>query len=493
MKANVRADAEPKRGTVLGTYEGKSADALVENNNQMTLGPDLWKNLFNSEEYKRDLARGMYIGFLGHPDDVGCQDFRNGCIVMREGKYLEDTGEVWARFDLIDTPVGRIVKAFQDAGVTFGISVRGAGDIDGNGQVDPDTFVFRGFDLVAFPAYDDAIPTFSEIAASHDVDKQVKYKGICSAISKNISSVTSSTAIEILQNTVGKTSKPYEVLQQRKEEIEASSQDYSPIDLSQQKLAGMTELYLGQVQANKKLEKRLQAVMEQNKILSSANIHMERQIQASKRIMAAQLKDATSMLDDVEAKHKTAVSANTRLKETLTKVRASNDKASRNYDTLNRQYQDLNLRYNKVTHTLDQIRKDNLNYQQKINSSTAEIQSKSETISKLERKLQETVLAASKVEKGTSNLGARVRELETEIETSTKLVEQYQEAYAELYASALGVHLDNIPVTASTTVAELKQKINSGTSTCNIAVNPDTMDPPDLVDEDEDDGDLILA
>lgn len=176
MKANVRADAEPKKGTVLGTYEGKSADALVENNNQMTLGPKLWKNLFSSDEYKMNLQRGMYIGFLGHPEDVGCQDYQHGCIVMREGKYLDDSGEVWAKFDLIDTPVGRIVKAFQDAGVTFGISVRGAGDIDANGEVDPDTFIFRGFDLVTFPAYNDAVPKFTEIAASEDIDKQVKYK-----------------------------------------------------------------------------------------------------------------------------------------------------------------------------------------------------------------------------------------------------------------------------------------------------------------------------
>ena len=48
------------------------------------------------------------------------------------------------QFDLIDTPVGRIVKTFQDAGVTFGISVRGAGDIINN-SVDPDTFVFIVF------------------------------------------------------------------------------------------------------------------------------------------------------------------------------------------------------------------------------------------------------------------------------------------------------------------------------------------------------------
>ena len=162
---------------VIGTFEGKSADASVENANQMTLGPELWRNLFNSEEYKRYLKLGHYIGFLGHPDDVGCQDYKNACIVMTDG-WLDNDNQVYAKFNLIDTPVGRIVKSFIDAGVQFGISVRGAGDVDASGEVDPDTFVFRGFDIVTFPAYDDAIPKFTEIAASNDVDKQVKYKSI---------------------------------------------------------------------------------------------------------------------------------------------------------------------------------------------------------------------------------------------------------------------------------------------------------------------------
>lgn len=480
MKAHVRADAEPKKGTVLGTYEGKSADALVENNNQMTLGPKLWKNLFSSDEYKMNLQRGMYIGFLGHPEDVGCQDYQHGCIVMREGKYLDDSGEVWARFDLIDTPVGRIVKAFQDAGVTFGISVRGAGDIDANGEVDPDTFVFRGFDLVTFPAYDDAVPKFTEIAASEDIDKQVKYKSICSAINKNIDAVTSATTIEVLQDTVGKNSKPYEALQHRKEEIEAGSK-VEPMDISTQKIQGLTELYLEQVKANRQLEVEMLKLQKQNKVLSSEVLKVQRQIKSSERIMNEQLQAITASNEELEGKYKTAVTANTRLKETLSKVKADNEK-------------ECNQLKSQADRLQSQIKASNLNYQQKMNSKEAKIQTQSETISKLEQKLQETVLAASKAEKGTSNLDAKVRRLESEVLAATNLVEQYQQAYADLYASALGVHLSNISINASTTVDELKEKISSGTSTCNIPVAPAIDDSIDIVDDEEDDGEsLVLA
>ena len=87
------------------------------------------------------MQRRHYIGFLGHPVDPGCQDFKDACIVMTEC-HIEDNGDVIGTFDLIDTPVGRIVKAFIDAGVKWCLSIRGAGDVGPDGTVDPDTFVF---------------------------------------------------------------------------------------------------------------------------------------------------------------------------------------------------------------------------------------------------------------------------------------------------------------------------------------------------------------
>lgn len=99
-------------------------------------------------------------------------EFQNGCIVMTD-MWIENK-KVYGKFNLIDTPIGQIVKKFIDAGVKFGISIRGAGDIIDN-SVDPETFVFRGYDLVSFPAYPDSIPKFTAIAASTHV-LSVRYK-----------------------------------------------------------------------------------------------------------------------------------------------------------------------------------------------------------------------------------------------------------------------------------------------------------------------------
>ena len=208
---------DTKNGAVLGTYTGKCCDAAAVNNNDMKLGRELFEVLFESDEFKRAMEYGHYLGFLGHPEDPGCQDYEHCCIVMRDCK-IEDNDEIIGTFDVLDTPVGRIVKTLEDAGVQLGISIRGAGDVDIDGNVDPETFVFRGFDLVTFPAYDDAIPTFQELAASSDIEKQVAYKKICSTINKNINHI-SITAAEELQKNFNKDSDEYQKLEARKADI----------------------------------------------------------------------------------------------------------------------------------------------------------------------------------------------------------------------------------------------------------------------------------
>ena len=125
----------PTTGNVLGVFEGECADANITNNNGLDITVPVWQEVFDSDIFKQGIENGWYIGFLGHPEDPGCMDFRHGCIIMIEG-YIDEDGKVYGKFNLIDTPVGRIVKSLIDAGVKFGISVRGAGDIENNSVTD---------------------------------------------------------------------------------------------------------------------------------------------------------------------------------------------------------------------------------------------------------------------------------------------------------------------------------------------------------------------
>ena len=441
--------------TVIGTFSGKCCDATVSNNNDMFLGEDLFNNLFQSEEYKRALENGYYIGFLGHPEDPGCMDFEHACIVMTEC-HMDSNGEIFGTFDLVDTPVGRIVKAFIDAGVTFGISIRGAGDIAGDGTVDPETFVFRGFDLVTFPAYDDAVPTFKEIAASSDLDKQVKYKKVCATINKSLQSIKSNTTLETIQAQFNENSDEYKVIEDRKNELEDDGvEDVDKEEILADKVKGMTQLYLEQVEANTAMRKE---VIELKRQLVQAKTDNRRRLSAVKRITASQIDSLEGELESATGSYRASVAASSKLKKQI-----------------------------------EQLKKDNLKYTHKIEANSKTICERDSTISDLEARLRKTVTASSKVENRASNLDEEVKSLRARVEAAEQMVLNYQQAYANMYANALGVHLENLSVTASTSVSELKDMISAGTNTSGMAaapfVEPEPYEVTDI--EDEDDGEMV--
>lgn len=444
-----------KNRAIIGTFTGKCCDATVSNNNDMFLGKDLFTNLFNSEEYKRGIELGHYIGFLGHPEDPGCMDFQQACIVMTEC-HMDENGEIFGTFNLVDTPVGRIVKSFIDAGVTFGISIRGAGDVAGDGTVDPETFVFRGFDLVAFPAYDDAVPEFQAIAASNDLDKQVKYKKVCNTVNKNLQSITSSTTLETIQAQFNENSDEYKVIEKRKAELsdEGVVEEDDQVVVLNEKINGMTQLYLEQIEANNKLRRE---VNELRRTTASATSGYTRKLNSIKRITASQVAALEHELDSITGSYKISVAASKKLKAQI-----------------------------------EQLKNDNLKYTHKIEANSKTICDRDSTISDLEAKLRKTVTANSKVENRASNLDEEVKSLIARVEAAEQMVLNYQQAYANMYANALGVRLENIAVTASTTVSELQNIIRGGTNTANIAAAPFVEpEPIEVTDVEENEEDIV--
>lgn len=435
---------------ILGVFEGECADSNITNKNGLDITRPVWENVFNSEEYKTAIELGHLIGFLGHPEDPGCQDFEHACIVMTEGS-IDDEGKVHGKFNLVDTPVGRIVKSFIDAGVTFGISVRGAGDILDN-SVDPDTFVFRGFDLVTFPAYPDAIPVFTEIAASSDIEKQKKYKAVCAAVKNNIEGLSTSSSIEILQSQFAKQSEEYKALEDRKHEIENNKsidevdedELYGSESLDAQRVKGLTDLYLDKVEENQELSRK-------NKLLASMIHDYERKLTKREKriesIMSSQVTGVLEELDSVKASNET--------------LRRSNAKIKASLEIANKSISRLEKENKSVIEANNRLESDNLKYKQRVEATANDISSRDSTISDLRSELNETVTAASDVESRLSNLDNTVKKLKREVSAANALVREYQDAYAQMYANALGVSLENVSVTSSTSVRELQSVIGS--------------------------------
>ena len=452
MKSNVKARSAIKasvNSAIIGSYTGEVLDSEITNKNGLDITRDVMETVFASDDYKEGIENGWFIGFLGHPEDPDCQDFKNGCIVMTEG-HIDGDGKCYGTFNLIDTPVGQVVKKFIDAGVKFGISIRGAGDIIGN-SVDPETFVFRGFDLVAFPAYPNSIPEFKEIAASSNAADRKKYQSVCSAVMKNLDAITSSSSIEVLKAQFAPQSDVYKALSDRSEQLTASE----TISIDAERIVAMTDMYI-------EAEHRNSVLASENEKLKIRMARMEsaqrRKIEAMHRISGGQLEEMQSELDAVQTKCDA-------LERTKTRITASNDALKKE---------------------LEAVKSNNLIYKRKAQSACSDSSDKDETIASLQKQLRETVTASRKMQSDASNRDDEIESLRNELIVCQRQLRSYQDAYVQIYASALGANPQSLTVSDATTVAEIEKQVECATNTVNIGVQP-AVDVLDDYDDTSDD------
>lgn len=442
---------------VIGTFEGECGDATVTNNNGLDIEREVWETLFASDDFKKGIELGWYIGFLGHPKDPDCMDFEHACIVMTEG-HITDDGKIVGKFNLVDTPVGRIVLSFINAGVKFGISVRGAGDVVQN-SVQPGTFIFRGFDLVIFPAYNNAIPTFSKIAASTDVKTQKMYKVMCSTLHDNIDSITEDSEIDILQSQFAPQSEEYALLESKRS---TSNESEDTVTLTKDqydhlvnRADSMLKLYLQKCDELKSCCKKSDDAEVEFLKLQESQKDVEGAMKRAERIVASQLRRKDKEIESFKNKAKIAVSATTHLKDRI-----------------------------------ESITKNNLKYRRKVEAATKELSEKDSIISGLQKELHETVEAATQSNTRASNLGEQVKSLKKEVNASSKMISEYQQAFASLYSSALGVDFKGNYISASTSVSQLQSMISGSTKVDSDEMYSEVEDV-DVLSSDEDDEGMV--
>ena len=459
---------ETTSSSILGTYDGECADSTVTNKNGLDITRPVWENVFASDEYKEGIEHGWYIGYLGHPEDPGYQNFQEACIVMTSG-YIDDDGIVHGTFNLIDTPVGRIVKAFQDAGVVFGISVRGAGDIYDN-SVDPDTFVFRGFDLVAFPAYSNAVPKYSQIAASTDINTVKRLKKICASLDANLGNITSIEALKCLQSQFAEDSDQYKMIESRKKELSGCDEIEDEVveeteDISGQKLEAMTQLYLNACVANRNLVK-------ENENLK----HQIKEIQSSSAVKLARIQAITSAQnDEYQRRSDVKVEASKKINMKLKQEIASNTDQIERYERVvaskNTVISNLRDEVGVLKSKVQASDEKNLKYSQKVKAAEDKVAVLSSELSRIKAEKSKTVAELSAALKRASNLDAVMAE-NKELEN---LLASYQSAYASLYASAIGADLDSIQASVKTSVADIRRLVSRSSITASRQLD-DSLD-----------------
>ena len=146
--------ASPRKGC-LGRLEGVCADFKNPTRNGRLYPRKLWENVFEDTLFQESLKSKTLLGELDHPEDRLEVLAGEACIVMTDYRIDDDEGVIYAGFDILDTPRGKILKSLLDYGCVMGVSSRGQGDITNttNGEVvDEDTYDFACFDVVTTPA-----------------------------------------------------------------------------------------------------------------------------------------------------------------------------------------------------------------------------------------------------------------------------------------------------------------------------------------------------
>ena len=199
--ANTKTNLEYKQANrkgVLGTLEGICADCIHATRNERLYPNSVWKKAFTDPLVQEQFKAGGIFGQLGHPKEGQSEneEFNSIAICMPEPPVEGPDGKLRGRWDILDTPSGRILKCLCDYGYKIGISSRANGDLitdyNGNESVDPETFEFKAFDAVLLPAVKSArLNLITEsvdknrnfkkalqesINNSNDVDKEIMYQ-----------------------------------------------------------------------------------------------------------------------------------------------------------------------------------------------------------------------------------------------------------------------------------------------------------------------------
>lgn len=172
---------------ILGVLEGPCADVINPTRNDRKYDEELWERVFNDEIVNEYFENGGILGELDHPADRTETDTSKVAICMPEKPKRGKDGKLYAKFDILDTPNGRIAYTLAKYGYKLGVSSRGDGDVyeafDGSEHVDPKTYSLKAFDLVLLPAVK---------AARLKLKESVGNKTLKQAIQESLKSATPS-------------------------------------------------------------------------------------------------------------------------------------------------------------------------------------------------------------------------------------------------------------------------------------------------------------
>ena len=125
----------------------QKADTLNQNGRVYPL-PILEREVRN---YQKFIQENRALGELDHPDS-SVVELKNASHIVRDAKMND--GICYGSVEILDTPSGKILQSLIETGVTLGISSRGVGSTqrDGDHDVVQDDFQLICWDFVSEPS-----------------------------------------------------------------------------------------------------------------------------------------------------------------------------------------------------------------------------------------------------------------------------------------------------------------------------------------------------
>jgi len=163
---------ERKRPGVVAVVEGVFFVADEPSRNGRLYPRELWENVLSGSELKRMLRDRLLFGTVGHVEEQLDDLIREGKVshVVTDLKMMSD-GRGWGRAEVLDTPVGRVLKTLLESGSKLSVSSKAYGEYEGQTgegywRVNPSNFLLERFDFVVDPGFLEAQPQVREVYES---------------------------------------------------------------------------------------------------------------------------------------------------------------------------------------------------------------------------------------------------------------------------------------------------------------------------------------
>jgi DNA repair exonuclease SbcCD ATPase subunit len=407
-------EEEKKSRGILGRLYGPCASIIDPTRNGRKYSDEVWEKVFNENEIVKEMfANGGIPMELDHPTDreETCSD--RIAAMLPELPKKDTDGHLICYVDLIDTPCGRIAYQLAKYGFKLGISSRGTGEVienlNGEEEVDANSYDFKTFDLVLLPAVKDARLKLAESLQNGKTLKQ--------ALTEELNRANEDEQ-KIMKETLDDLNIEYT---HESDDIDKKETEVAVDDVK----ANMVKELQDSLLAKESAEQKVVELQEKLSVCYAKEAKYEEDIEKYKSTIR-NLSESASKVRALESKIKS-------LNEELDKKDLTLKNESEKYDSLVEKHKISANRQSRLTESISTKNQEIKELKESFENSKNEYETKIET-------LNEDLAEVKK------NLTIKTTEYSNKLSNSNKLVEKYKDMartavnkYIDLQALRLGV------------------------------------------------------